>query len=152
MLAPFALVRVAGLAHAAVADLTPPRVRALVGAVVAATSEMEDVRVAAEDALFAVAATDDQLVRRDALALRRDVHNRRVTRVAGGGSVMARLDDAAASVVRRWLAANASLGDASRQLEVEDSSAVCASTCDRGCGRRSRRHAFSARSRSHHPS
>ena len=63
------------------------------------------------------------MVRRDALALRRDVttarHARRRRRVSDD-----RLDDAAASVVRRWLAANALLNGVAPV--GSSSSAVCA--------------------------
>jgi len=118
-LAPFALVRVAGMPHDAVAGLTPPSVRALIDRAVAAAAAMAAVRGPAEDALFRVAATDDRALRRAALELKRDVHNGRAVRAPDVDALAAGLDDVAAAALRRWVAASAARATAAAALDDE---------------------------------
>ncbi len=82
--APFALLRVAGLPFQMLEDLRLPQTEACVETLLRAERTLAEQRQAVEDALFAAVpriAADDGRCRRNVLSLRRDVHNERPTRL-----------------------------------------------------------------------
>jgi hypothetical protein len=91
--APFALLRIAALPIRMLDDLRLPQTELRVEALLRAERMLGDQRQALEDALFAVVpriAEDNGPLRRTVLALRREVHNARPTRLDGDALAMVR--------------------------------------------------------------
>ena len=83
-IAPFALLRAAGLPLRMLQDLRLPQTEVHVERIVAAEATLASQRQPAADALFAAVpqiAADDAATRRQVLALRRDIHNGRSARL-----------------------------------------------------------------------
>jgi hypothetical protein len=122
--APYCLLRVAALPYAALEAMRMPRTEQGVADVLAAEHDMEACRPALEDAIYALVPKldpADERLRRAVLALRRDVHNGRPTKVTMDDveAVAGRLPVPDGVTLRAWAAAQARLGQALRQLEPD---------------------------------
>lgn len=117
-LAPFAILRVAGLPFALATGLVPERMRHALGAVRDARRTMATARPILETALHVAAATDDRELRRDVLSLKRDVHNARLSAISPErrDSIAQVLDHDTVSHLQAWTCAAAT--GAARAREV----------------------------------
>ena len=82
-LAPFALLRVAAIGYRYLADMTPPDLTFLVKEILDFRKKTRQMRPYLEQALYAlIPQIDDCIVRRTAIALRRDIHTGRKPRIS----------------------------------------------------------------------
>ena len=82
-LAPFALLRVAAIGYRYLADMTPPTLTVLVNEILDVRQKIGQMRPYLEHALYLlIPQIDDRIVRRTAIALRRDIHTGRKPRIS----------------------------------------------------------------------
>jgi hypothetical protein len=119
-ISPYAILRVAALPYASATSLAPPETTRLIETILDARAAMEQARMTVEEALHAVVPRCEGRLRRDVLALKRDVHNQRATHVAAAlaDSVRARLEPAAAAALAAWCAAAALAATAFARAEA----------------------------------